>query len=336
MVAGTWTGTMNLTEPQAGSDLAAVRTKAVPQGDGTYKLYGQKIFITYGEQDYTENIIHLVLARTPDAPEGVQGHLALRRAEGPGQRRRLARRRATTSSARRSSTSSASTRARRRCSRTATRRRDRLPRRRGEPRPRVHVHHDEPRALLGRARGRRDLPSAPTSARSPTRASACRAGRSAGQGAQRRADHRAPRHPAHADDDARERRGDARGRLRHGGGASTTRSRHPDAGRAQAASSLRRLHDPDRQGLVHRDRAAGRLARHPGARRHGLHRGDRRRAALPRRAHHHDLRRHDRHPGERPDRPQDGARRRRRGAGDGRARSRRSRRELSRPCRRRP
>jgi 3-(methylthio)propanoyl-CoA dehydrogenase len=73
MVEGTWTGTMNLTEPQAGSDLAAVRTRAVPQPDGTYKLYGQKIFITYGEQDYTENIIHLVLARTPTAPEGVKG-----------------------------------------------------------------------------------------------------------------------------------------------------------------------------------------------------------------------------------------------------------------------
>ena len=73
MVAGTWSGTMNLTEPQAGSDLAAVRTKAVPQDDGTYKVYGQKIFITYGEQDYTENIVHLVLARTPDAPEGVKG-----------------------------------------------------------------------------------------------------------------------------------------------------------------------------------------------------------------------------------------------------------------------
>ena len=73
MVAGTWTGTMNLTEPQAGSDLAAVRTRAVPQGDGTYKLFGQKIFITFGEHDYTENIVHLVLARTPDAPEGVKG-----------------------------------------------------------------------------------------------------------------------------------------------------------------------------------------------------------------------------------------------------------------------
>ena len=73
MVDGTWTGTMNLTEPQAGSDLAAVRTRAVPQGDGSYKLYGQKIFITYGEHDYTDNIVHLVLARTPNAPEGVKG-----------------------------------------------------------------------------------------------------------------------------------------------------------------------------------------------------------------------------------------------------------------------
>ena len=73
MVEGVWTGTMNLTEPQAGSDLAAVRTRAVPQPDGSFRLHGQKIFITYGEHDYTENIIHLVLARTPTAPEGVKG-----------------------------------------------------------------------------------------------------------------------------------------------------------------------------------------------------------------------------------------------------------------------
>jgi len=73
MVSGEWTGTMNLTEAQAGSDLAAVRTRAVPQPDGSFKLFGQKIFITYGEHDYTENIIHLVLARTPTAPEGVKG-----------------------------------------------------------------------------------------------------------------------------------------------------------------------------------------------------------------------------------------------------------------------
>jgi alkylation response protein AidB-like acyl-CoA dehydrogenase len=73
LISGKWTGTMNLTEPQAGSDLAAVRTRAVPQGDGTYKIFGTKIYITYGEHDMAENIIHLVLARTPDAPPGVKG-----------------------------------------------------------------------------------------------------------------------------------------------------------------------------------------------------------------------------------------------------------------------
>ncbi len=73
LISGEWTGTMNLTEPQAGSDLAAVRTRAEPQGDGTYKVFGTKIFITYGEHDMADNIVHLVLARTPDAPEGVKG-----------------------------------------------------------------------------------------------------------------------------------------------------------------------------------------------------------------------------------------------------------------------
>ncbi len=72
LVSGKWTGTMDLTEPQAGSDLAQVRAKAVPEGDH-YKVTGQKIYITYGEHDYTENIIHLTLARTPTAPEGVKG-----------------------------------------------------------------------------------------------------------------------------------------------------------------------------------------------------------------------------------------------------------------------
>ncbi len=73
MVSGAWTGTMNLTEPSAGSDLAAVRTRAEPQADGSYRIFGQKIFITYGDHDMAENIIHLVLARTPTAPEGVKG-----------------------------------------------------------------------------------------------------------------------------------------------------------------------------------------------------------------------------------------------------------------------
>ena len=73
MVSGEWTGTMNLTEPQAGSDLSAVRTRAVPTGDGRYLVTGQKIFITYGEHDLTGNIVHMVLARVAGAPDGVKG-----------------------------------------------------------------------------------------------------------------------------------------------------------------------------------------------------------------------------------------------------------------------
>lgn len=73
MISGEWTGTMNLTEPQAGSDLSLVRTRAEPQADGTYKLFGTKIYITYGEHDMADNIVHLVLARVQGAPEGVKG-----------------------------------------------------------------------------------------------------------------------------------------------------------------------------------------------------------------------------------------------------------------------
>jgi acyl-CoA dehydrogenase len=73
LVSGEWTATMNLTEPQAGSDLAAIRSRAERAGDGTYRITGQKIFITYGEHDLTDNIVHLVLARLPDAPAGTRG-----------------------------------------------------------------------------------------------------------------------------------------------------------------------------------------------------------------------------------------------------------------------
>ena len=73
LVSGEWTATMNLTEPQAGSDLAALRARAERAGDGTYRIFGQKIFITYGEHDMTDNIVHLVLARLPDAPAGTRG-----------------------------------------------------------------------------------------------------------------------------------------------------------------------------------------------------------------------------------------------------------------------
>jgi acyl-CoA dehydrogenase len=73
LVTGEWMGTMNLTEPQAGSDLNALKARAEPVGDGTYRIFGQKIYITYGEHDFTGNIVHLVLARLPDAPAGTRG-----------------------------------------------------------------------------------------------------------------------------------------------------------------------------------------------------------------------------------------------------------------------
>ena len=73
MISGEWAGTMNLTEPQAGSDVGALATRAVPAGNGTYRISGQKIFISYGDQDFTDNIVHMVLARTPDAPRGIRG-----------------------------------------------------------------------------------------------------------------------------------------------------------------------------------------------------------------------------------------------------------------------
>jgi alkylation response protein AidB-like acyl-CoA dehydrogenase len=73
MISGEWTGTMNLTEPHAGSDLSVIKTRAERKGDGTYRIFGTKIFITYGDHDMTENIVHLVLARLPDAPAGTRG-----------------------------------------------------------------------------------------------------------------------------------------------------------------------------------------------------------------------------------------------------------------------
>jgi acyl-CoA dehydrogenase len=73
MIEGVWAGTMNLTEPQCGTDFGLLRTKAVKQPDGSYKITGTKIFISGGEQDLAENIIHLVLARIEGAPEGTKG-----------------------------------------------------------------------------------------------------------------------------------------------------------------------------------------------------------------------------------------------------------------------
>jgi hypothetical protein len=119
LISGEWTGTMNLTEPSAGSDLAAVRSRAEPVGDGTYKIFGQKIFITWGEHDMTDNIVHLVLARTPNAPEGSRASRSSW-CRSSCSRPTARRASATMSIAYRSSTSWASMVARRRCSPSVT------------------------------------------------------------------------------------------------------------------------------------------------------------------------------------------------------------------------
>ena len=109
MVEGTWTGTMNLTEPHCGTDLGLLRTKAVKQDDGSYKITGTKIFISAGEHDLAENIIHLVLARIEGAPAGTKGISLFVVPKLHGRRRRRARARATASPAARSKRRWAST-----------------------------------------------------------------------------------------------------------------------------------------------------------------------------------------------------------------------------------
>ena len=91
LLSGACTGTMCLTEPHAGSDVGILRTKAVPNADGTYAITGTKIFISAGEHDFVDNILHLVLARVPNAPPRHEGHLAVHRAEVHSARRRNAR-----------------------------------------------------------------------------------------------------------------------------------------------------------------------------------------------------------------------------------------------------
>ncbi len=92
LISGEWTGTMNLTEPHCGTDLGLIRTRAVPQDDGSYRITGTKIFISAGEHDLTENIVHLVLARIEGAPEGTKGISLFLVPKRAGERGRLARR----------------------------------------------------------------------------------------------------------------------------------------------------------------------------------------------------------------------------------------------------
>jgi alkylation response protein AidB-like acyl-CoA dehydrogenase len=152
LMSGHWTGTMNLTEPQAGSDLAPVRTRAEPQPDGTYKVFGTKIFITYGEHDMADNIVHLVLARVAGRARRREGHQPVRGAEVHGERRRQRGRSQRRVLRQHRAQDGHQGQPHRRAAVWRPRRRHRLPGGRGKPWPGIHVHHDERRALRrGRA-----------------------------------------------------------------------------------------------------------------------------------------------------------------------------------------
>ena len=178
MVAGQWTGTMNLTEPQCGTDLGLLRTKAVRQADGSYKITGTKIFISAGEHDLAENIIHLVLARIEGAPAGIKGVslfvvpkilVNARRIAGRAQRRLLRFDRTQDGHSRQFHL------------RDELRRRHRLADRRGKQGHARHVRDDERGAAWRRGAGTGAIARSPTRTPSPTRAIACRAARSPGQ-----------------------------------------------------------------------------------------------------------------------------------------------------------
>jgi acyl-CoA dehydrogenase len=269
LVSGEWTGTMCLTEPQAGSDLAAVRAKAVPEGDH-YKISGQKIFITFGEHDMAPNIMHLVLARLPDAPEGTKGismfivPKILVNSDGtlgerndvycPGIEHKLGIN--------------------------------------GNPTCTLNYGEKTGGAigyLVGEAnRGLEYMFIMMNAARFSVGVQ--------GLAVADRAYHQAPRRAPHADDDEVSDRSDARARVRDRCLAGH-RAQEPRRDRTQEAQGLRRADDPGRQGLVHGSLAGRVFAGRPGLRRHGVRRRNRHRPAISRRAHHDDLRRHDGHPG---------------------------------------
>ena len=174
MIAGEWTGTMNLTEPHCGTDLGLLRTKAVQQADGSYKITGTKIFISAGEHDLAENIIHLVLARIEGAPAGIKGislfvvPKVLVNADGSlGARNGVVLRldRAQDGHPRQFHL------------RDELRRRHRLADRRGEQGPARHVRDDERGAPRRRRAGPRAVRGRLSERRPAMRASACRAAR---------------------------------------------------------------------------------------------------------------------------------------------------------------
>ena len=294
LVSGEWTGAMVLTEPGAGSDLGSLTATAAPNGDGTYALNGQKIFITWGDHDATDNIVHLVLARLPDAPKGPKGislflaskfavkddgTLSDRNAFRPvGVEHKLGIHASPT------------------CVMSYEGARAELVGRPNEGLAHMFVMMNAARLAVG-------VEGVGVAERAYQHALAYalerRQGRSVWTGEQGASHLRPPRRAPHAgrheDQDL--------GRARHL--PVDRRRRRPgaprrDRGGASPPEGPRGPVHPHRQGLVHRCRLRGRLPGRPGPQRHGLHRGDRRGPILSRRPHRPDLRRHQRHPGHGP------------------------------------
>ena len=297
LISGEWTGAMNLTEPQAGSDVGALTTKAVPNGDGSYAITGQKIFITWGDHDMTENIIQLVLARLPDAPAGSKGislFVAPKffvNADGSlGDRNTF------------------------KCIG--------LEHKMGiHASPTCVMEYTNAKGwLVGEAnKGLAAMFTMMNSARLNVGLEGVAVGEAARQAgvayAKERKQGAVPgvkgsvaiiHHPdvqrmlatMAANVQA------ARAICYACGAAADLAEHHPDEAVAQSRQGARRPAHAARQGLVHRPRHRRHQSRRADPWRHGLHGRNRRRAILSRCPHHADLRRHQRHPGDRPCRPQ--------------------------------
>ena len=303
MVTGEWTGTMNLTEPQAGSDVGALTTKAVPQDDGTYRITGTKIFISFGEHDMSQNIVHLVLARTPSAPPGTKGiscfivpkHL-LNDDGTPGERNDVT----CVSIEHKMGIKASPT-----C---------------------VLSYGDAGEGAVGYLIGEENagmrymftmMNNARLSVGLEGLSLAERAFQMALAYAKERRQGRAPGAPAgeqsliieHPDVRRMLLTQKAciealRGIIYANAAAMDRAARHPDEAVRTALRRAGRHPHAGVEGLGHRPRRGAHEPRAPGVRRHGLHRGDRHRPALPRRSHRTDLRGHQRHPGHGPRRPQ--------------------------------
>ena len=320
MIDGAWTGSMNLTEPQAGSDLSVVRTRAEPQPDGSYKLFGTKIFITYGEHDMAENIVHLVLARVVGAPEGVKGISLficpkfLVNADGSlGARNDV-------------HCVSIEHKLGIKASPTAV--------------LQYGDHGGAVAYLVGQEnRGLEYMFIMMNAARFGVGVQGIALAERAYQKAVAYARDRVQSRPVDGSMQApgaiihhpdvrrmlmtmRAHTEGCRAMALVAAAAYDAAHAHPDAEVRKQNQAFYEFMVPLIKGLPHRDEPGRGQPGRAGARRHGLHRGDRRRAVPARRQDPDHLRRHDGDPGQRPGRPQDGARRRRGGARHRRRRSR--------------